>query len=98
MKGEIANINTMKSTQSKSIQSPRSKKARPLSRSKLQFGNVAMHYYKGKNYKTALKSFRQELRLSRSLYQALLDVDYKDNQRILNKRQLEVIEDYLGEP
>ena len=34
---------------------------------------------KGKNYKTALKSFRQELRLSRSLYQALLDLGYKDN-------------------
>ena len=53
---------------------------------------------KGKNYKTALKSFRQELRQTRDLYQALLDVGYKDSQRILNKRQLEVIEDYLGEP
>lgn len=53
---------------------------------------------KGKNYKTALKAFGQEIRLSRSLYQALLDVGYKDNQRILNKRQWEVIEDYLGEP
>lgn len=53
---------------------------------------------KGKNYKTALKAFSQEIRLSRSLYQALLDVGYKDNQRILNKRQWEVIEDYLGEP
>lgn len=53
---------------------------------------------KGKNYKTALKAFSQKIRLSRSLYQALLDVGYKDNQRILNKRQWEVIEDYLGEP
>ena len=70
---------------------------RPLSRSKLQFGNLAMRYYKGKNYKTALKSFRQELRQTRGLYQALLDVGYKDNQRLLNKRQLEVIEEYLGE-
>ena len=71
---------------------------RPLSRNRLQFGNIAMRYYKGKNYKTALKSFRQELRLSRGLYQALLNVGYKDNQRILNKRQLDIIEDYLGEP
>ena len=71
---------------------------RPLSRSRLQFGNVAMRYYKGKNYKTALKSFRQELRQTRGLYQTLLDVGYKDNQRMLNKRQLEVIEEYLGEP
>ena len=91
-------LNTMKSTQSKRPQSPRNKKARPLSRNRLQFGNLAMRYYKGKNYKTALKSFRQELRETRGLYQDLLDLGYKDSQRILNKRQLEVIEDYLGEP
>ena len=88
----------MKSTQSKSTQSPHSKKARPLSRNRLQFGNVAMRYYKGKNYKTALKSFRQEIRDTRGLFQALADLGYRDNQRLLNKRQLEVIEDYLGEP
>ena len=88
----------MKSTQGKSTQSPHSKKARPLSRNRLQFGNVAMRYNKGKNYKTALKSFRQEIRDTRGLFQALQDVGYRDNQRILNKRQLEVIEDYLGEP
>ena len=88
----------MKSTQSKPKQSPHSKKARPLSRNRLQFGNLAMRYYKGKNYKTALKAFRQELRDTRGLYDALLDLGYKDNQRILNKRQWEVIEDFLGEP
>ena len=88
----------MKSTQSKSPQNPHSKKARPLSRNRLQFGNLAMRYYKGKNYKTALKAFRQELRQTRGLFQALQDVGYRDNQRILNKRQLEVIEEYLGEP
>lgn len=91
-------LNTMKSTQSKSTPSPHSKKVRPLSRNKLQFGNIAMRYYKGKNYKTALKSFRQELRQTRGLFQALQDVGYKDSQRILNKRQLDIIEDYLGEP
>lgn len=88
----------MKSTQTPTPRGSRSKKARPLSRNKLQFGNVAMRYYKGKNYKTALKSFRQEIRDTRGLLQALQDVGYRDNQRILNKRQLEVIEDYLGEP
>lgn len=71
---------------------------RPQNRSRLQFGNVAMRYYKGKNYKTALKSFRKELRDTRGLLQALTDLGYKDNQRLLNKRQLEVIEEYLGEP
>ncbi len=91
-------LNTMKSTQGKSTLSPHSKKARPLSRNRLQFGNIAMRYYKGKNYKTALKAFRQELRQTRGLLQALQDVGYRDNQRLLNKRQLGVIEEYLGEP
>ena len=88
----------MKSTQSKSTPSPHSKKARPLSRSRLQFGNVAMRYYKGKNYKTALKSFRQEIRQTRGLFQALQDVGYKGNERLLTPRQVQVIEDFLGEP
>ena len=90
-------LNTMKSTQGKSTQSPHSKKARPLSRNRLQFGNIAMRYYKGKNYKTALKSFRQELRQTRGLQQALQDVGYKGNERILTPRQVQVIEEYLGE-
>lgn len=91
-------LNTMKSTQGKSTPSPRSKKARPLSRSKLQFGNLAMRYYKGKSYKTALKAFRRELCQTRGLLEALLDVGWRENQRVLNKRQLEVIEDFLDEP
>lgn len=88
----------MKSTQTQTPRGSRNKKARPLSRNKLQFGNVAMRYYKGKNYKTALKAFRRELLQTRGLFQALQDVGYKDSQRLLNKRQLEVIEDFLGEP
>lgn len=71
---------------------------RPLNRSRLQFGNVARRYYKGRAYKSALKAFRQELRLTRGLFQALQDAGYRDNQRLLSKRQLEIIEDFLGEP
>ena len=62
------------------------------------FGLLAMLYYPHLSYKRAVHLFRQELRLTRGLYQALLDVGYKDSQRLLNKRQLEVIEEYLGEP
>ena len=91
-------LNTMKSTQSKSTQSPHSKKARPLSRNRLQFGNLAMRYYKGKNYKTALRAFRQELRQTRGLLDALKAVGYRENQRVLTPRQVQVIEEYLGEP
>jgi hypothetical protein len=91
-------LNTMKSTQGKSTPSPHSKKARPLSRNRLQFGNLAMRYYKGKNYKTALKSFRQEIRDTRGLLDALQAIGYRGNERILTPRQVQVIEDYLGEP
>ena len=61
------------------------------------FGRLAMLYYPNHSYKRAVHLFRQELRQTRGLYQALLDLGYKDNQRMLNKRQLEVIEEYLGE-
>ena len=62
------------------------------------FGRLALLYYPDRGYKRAVHLFREELRQTRGLYQALLDLGYKDNQRLLNKRQLEVIEDYLGEP
>lgn len=71
---------------------------RPLSRSKLQFGNLAMRYYKGKNYKTALRLFRKEIELTRGLLDALQAIGYRDSQRVLTPRQAQVIEDYLGEP
>ena len=62
------------------------------------FGRLALLYYPDHGYKRAVHLFRQEIRETRGLYQALLDIGYKDNWRLLNKRQLEVIEDYLGEP
>ena len=71
---------------------------RPPRRRQCRFGRLALLYYPNHGYKRAVHLFRQELRQTRGLYQALLDLGYKDNQRMLNKRQLEVIEDYLGEP
>ena len=71
---------------------------RRTSRHMGHFGRLAMLYYPERGYKRAVHLFRQELRETRGLYQALLDLGYKDNQRMLNKRQLEVIEDFLGEP
>ena len=62
------------------------------------FGRLALLYYPHLSYKRAVHLFRQELRLTRGLYQALLDVGYKDSQRLLNKRQVQVIEGFLGEP
>ncbi|MBQ5840069.1 MAG: DUF4248 domain-containing protein [Bacteroidaceae bacterium] len=71
---------------------------RPLSKKKTQFGNLAMRYYPGRGYKRAVHLFRQELEHTRGLLEALQDVDYRPQQRTLNKRQLEVIQAFLGEP
>ena len=62
------------------------------------FGRLALLYYPDRGYKRAVHLFRQELKETRGLLQALTDAGYKDSQRILNKRQLDIIEDYLGEP
>ena len=63
-----------------------------------RFGRLAMLYYPHLSYKRAVHLFRQELRLTRGLFQALTDLGYKGNQRILTPRQVQVIEDFLGEP
>ncbi|MBO5965006.1 MAG: DUF4248 domain-containing protein [Bacteroidaceae bacterium] len=84
-----------------SIASPNKKgKARKclLSKQKTQFGTLAMRYYPGRGYKRAVHLFRQELEHTRGLLEALQDVDYRPQQRTLNKRQLEVIQAFLGEP
>ena len=62
------------------------------------FGRLAQLYYPDRGYKRAVHLFRQEIRDTRGLFQALADLGYRDNQRLLNKRQLDIIEDYLGEP
>ena len=82
----------------KSTQRSISKKQRPKSRSKYQFGNLAMKYYRQRSHKRAVHLFRQELRETRGLLEALTDVGYHGNERILTPRQVQVIEDFLGEP
>ena len=62
------------------------------------FGLLAMLYYPHLSYKRAVHLFRDELRLTRGLLDALKAVGYRENQRVLTKRQVLVIEEYLGEP
>ena len=71
---------------------------RPPKRKQCHFGRLTLLYYPDHGYKRAVHLFRQELKETRGLLQALTDAGYKDSQRILNKRQLDIIEDYLGEP
>jgi hypothetical protein len=84
-----------------SIASPNKKgkaRKRLLSRSKYQFGNLAMRYYPGRGYKRAVHLFRQELEHTRGLLEALQAIGYRENLRILTPRMVQVIEEYLGEP
>lgn len=62
------------------------------------FGLLAMLYYPHLSYKRAVHLFREELRLTRGLLDALKAVGYRENQRVLTPRQVQVIEEYLGEP
>ena len=63
-----------------------------------QFGRLALLYYPHLSYKRAVHLFRQELRLTRGLLDALKAVGYRENQRVLTPRQVQVIEEFLGEP
>ena len=71
---------------------------RPPRRKQCHFGRLAMLYYPDHGYKRAVHLFRQEIRETRGLLQALTNVGYRGNQRILTQRQVQVIEDFLGEP
>ncbi len=61
------------------------------------FGRLAMLYYPHLSYKRAVHLFRQEIRETRGLLDALKRVGYRENQRVLTPRQVQVIEDFLGE-
>ena len=67
-------------------------------RRQCQFGRLAMLYYPHLSYKRAVHLFRQELRLTRGLLDALKRAGYRENQRLLTPRQVSVVEDFLGEP
>ena len=61
------------------------------------FGLLAMLYYPDRGYKRAVHLFRQELRQTRGLLDALQAIGYRGNERILTPRQVQVIEEFLGE-
>ena len=69
-----------------------------MKRKQGQFGKLAMRYYPDKNYKRSVALFREEIRQTRGLLQALQATGYRTNQRILSQRQVRVIADFLGEP
>ena len=62
-----------------------------------QFGRLAQRYYPDRGYKRAVALFREELRLTGGLMEALVKVGYSESSRVLSPRLVRVIEEYLGE-
>ena len=71
---------------------------RPPRRRQCRFGRLALLYYPDHGYKRAVHLFREELKETRGLLQALTDAGYHGNERILTPRQVQMIEEFLGEP
>jgi hypothetical protein len=69
-----------------------------MKRKQGQFGKLAMRYYPDKNYKRSVTLFREEIRQTRGLLQALQDIGYREGMRKLSPRMVKVIEHFLGEP
>lgn len=55
-----------------------------------------MSYYPNRGYKRAVALFREELRLTGGLMDALVKVGYTKNSQVLTPRLVRVIEEYLG--
>ena len=62
----------------------------------MAFGRAAMRYYPDRCYTSALRMFRQEIKDTRGLYEALKALGYNDNQRYITPKQMEAIEEHLG--
>jgi hypothetical protein len=91
-------VNTQQTKDMRNNKNELKVRKRPKSRNRNQFGNLAMRYYPGRAYKTAIRAFRKEIAETRGLLQALMDTGYKPHQRRFSPRQMQIIEDFLGEP
>ena len=62
------------------------------------FGELAQMYYPDREYRTAVRRFREELQQTAGLSSALRSVNYKGKERVLTRSQVRVIVQYLGDP
>ena len=62
------------------------------------FGELAQMYYPDHNYDSALRHFREEMHLTRGMWEAMVGEGYKENSKILTRAQVRVIVQFLGEP
>ena len=62
------------------------------------FCELAQMYYPDREYRTAVRRFREELQQTTGLGTALKNMNYKGNERVLTCSQVRVIVQYLGAP
>ena len=60
------------------------------------FGELAQMYYPDHGYDSALRLFRREMHETRGMWQAMQDVDYKENTKVLTRAQVKVTVKFLG--
>ena len=62
------------------------------------FGELAQMYYPDRGERSALRLFREEMHLTRGLWDALAAVGYKPYCKVLTRGQVRTIVQFLGEP
>ena len=62
------------------------------------FGQLAQMYYPDRGERSAIRLFREEMHLTRGLWNALTAVGYKPYCKVLTRGQVKTIVKFLGEP
>jgi hypothetical protein len=62
------------------------------------FAELAQMYYPDHQYDSALRHFREEMHLTRGLWEAMRAVGYREKQKLLTRAQVKTIVEFLGEP
>ena len=70
----------------------------PFSLRSYGFGQLAQLYYPDRDERSAVRLFREEMKLTRGLWDALTAVGYKPYCKVLTRGQVKTIVQFLGEP
>ena len=62
------------------------------------FGELAQLYYPDRGERSAIRLFREEMHLTRGLWDAMVAVGYKPYTKVLTRGQVKTIVQFLGEP
>ena len=62
------------------------------------FAELAQMYYPDHQYDSALRHVREEMKLTRGLWDAMTAVGYKPYTKVLTRGQVKTIVQFLGEP